>query len=275
MAVPTITLANGVEMPALGLGTWPLNDAEAEQTVARAVQAGYRLFDTAENYQNETGVGRGIRASGIDRSEVFITTKFNRRWHGYEEAQQAFTHSAERLGLDYIDLLLIHWPLPQEGRYVDAWRGMVKLLEDGKVRAIGLSNFKPAHIERIIEATGVTPHLNQVQLNPYIPRAEERAFHAAHNIVTESWAPLAKANELLQEPAITRIAEQHVRTPAQVVLRWHLQLGLLPIPKTASPQRLLENIDVFDFELSEAEMSAIAALDRHGVGAVDSETTGH
>jgi 2,5-diketo-D-gluconate reductase A len=272
---PTVTLANGVEMPALGLGTSPMGEDETEATVVAAIGAGYRLIDTAENYRNERGVGRGIRASGIDRGEVFVTTKFNERWHGVEEAQQAFANSAERLGLDHIDLFLIHWPVPANDRYVDAWRGLVRLLDDGKVRSIGVSNFKPAHIDRLLDETGTAPHVNQVQLDPRIVRADQRSYHEAHGIVTESWSPLAQGGDLLAERAIVDIAEKRSRTPAQIVLRWHVQLGLIPIPKTSRPERLAENIDVFDFELSPAEMADLAELDRHGAGAVDSDRFGH
>ena len=270
-----MTLPNGVEMPALGLGTSPMDDLEVERVVPLAIEAGYRLFDTAENYRNERGVGLGVRASGIARDEMFVTTKFNGNWHGFEEAQQAFANSAERLGLDYIDLLLIHWPLPAQDRYVDAWRGMVKLLEDGKVRAIGVSNFKPAHIDRLIEATGVAPHVNQVQLNPRVTREPERAYHAGHGIVTETWTPIAQGKELLDEAAVVDAAGRHSRTPAQIVLRWHVQQGLIPIPKTSNPVRLSENIDVFDFELTAEELDAISALDRNGQSAVDSDRIGH
>jgi 2,5-diketo-D-gluconate reductase A len=262
-------------MPALGLGTWPMDDREAERTIAKAMETGYRLFDTAENYGNERGVGLGIKAGGVAREEVFVTTKFNRRWHGFEEAQQAFANSAELLGLDYIDLMLIHWPLPAHDRYVDAWRGMCKLLEDGKVRAIGGSNFKPAHIDRLIDATGVAPHVNQVQLNPWITRAPEQAYHREHGIVTEAWAPIAKGSELLAEAPLRDAARRHSRTPAQIVLRWHLQQGIVPIPKTSNPDRLVENLSLFAFELSADEMSAISGLDRGGEGAVDSERIGH
>jgi 2,5-diketo-D-gluconate reductase A len=272
---PTVTLANGVEMPALGLGTSPMDDDQTEATVAAAIGAGYRLIDTAENYRNEGGVGRGIRASGIDRDEVFVTTKFNERWHGVEEAQQAFVNSAARLGLDRVDLFLIHWPVPAKDRYVDAWRGLVQLLDDRKVQAIGVSNFKPAHIDRLIDETGAVPHVNQVQLDPRIARPDQRSYHAARGIVTESWSPIGQGGDLLAEPAIVDIAEKRSRTPAQVVLRWHVQLGLVPIPKTSRPERLAENIDVFDFELSPGEMAEIAELDRHGVGAVDSDRFGH
>jgi len=273
--VPAVALANGVAMPALGLGTSPMGGDETEVTVAAAIGVGYRLVDTAENYGNERGVGRGIRASGIGRDEVFVTTKFNERWHGVEEAQQAFANSAERLGLDRIDLLLIHWPNPKKDRYVDAWRGLVQLLEDRKVRAIGVSNFKPVHIERLLEETGVAPHVNQVQLDPRIPRADQRSYHAAHGIVTESWSPIGAGGDLLADATIGDVGRAHGMTPAQVVLRWHVQLGLVPIPKTSKPERLAENIDVFDFELSPDEMDRIAALDRHGAGAVDSDRFGH
>jgi 2,5-diketo-D-gluconate reductase A len=273
--VPTVTLANGVAMPALGLGTSPMDDEETEATVAAAIGAGYRLIDTAENYGNERGVGRGIRASAIDRDDVFVTTKFNERWHGFEEAQRAFANSAERLALDRIDLFLIHWPNPKIDRYVDAWRGLVKLLEDGKVRAIGVSNFKPAHLDRLLEETGVTPHVNQVQLDPRIPRANERSYDTDHGVVTESWSPIGAGGDLLADATIGDVARAHGRTPAQVVLRWHVQLGLVPIPKTSKPQRLAENINVFDFELSRDEMDQISALDRHGAGAVDADRFGH
>jgi 2,5-diketo-D-gluconate reductase A len=262
-------------MPALGFGTSPMGDAQAESAVAAAIRAGYRLIDTAENYRNESGVGRAIRSSGVDRDDVFVTTKFNERWHGEAEAQQAFANSAERLGLEPIDLLLIHWPNPQRDRYVDAWRGLIQLLEDGKVRAIGVSNFKPAHLDRLLGETGVTPHVNQIQLDPRHARAEERRYHAAHGIVTESWSPLGAGGDLLAEPTIVDLARRRSKTPAQVVLRWHVQLGLIPIPKTSRPPRMVENIDVFDFELDEAEMGELAELDGHGEPIVDSDRFGH
>jgi 2,5-diketo-D-gluconate reductase A len=262
-------------MPALGLGTSPMGDDETEATVAAALGVGYRLIDTAENYRNERGVGKGIRASGVDRDEVFVTTKFNERWHGVEEAQQAFANSAERLGFDRIDLLLIHWPNPKQDRYVDAWRGLVKLLDDGRVRAIGVSNFKPAHLDRLLEETGVAPHVNQVELDPTIGKADERKYHEAHGIVTESWSPIGAGGDLLADPTIGEVARVHGRTPAQIVLRWHVQLGLIPIPKTSKPKRLEENLDVFDWELSPEEMDRLTGLDRGGEGAMDSDRFGH
>jgi 2,5-diketo-D-gluconate reductase A len=272
---PTVTLANGVEMPAFGLGTSPMGDDEAAATVATAIEIGYRLIDTAENYRNEAGVGRGVRAGGIDRGELFVTTKFNKNWHGYDEVQGAFAASAERLGLDYIDLLLIHWPVPAQDRYVDAWRGMIRLLEEGKVRAIGVSNFKPAHIDRLLDATGVAPHVNQVQFNPYIVREDAVRYHREHNIVTVTWSPIGRGRELLAEPVLGNIAARLGKTPAQVVLRWHVQQGLVPIPKSSNPERLAQNLDVFSFDLSPEDMKSIASLDRHGEGAADSDRMGH
>ncbi len=272
---PTVTLANGVALPQIGLGTWPMNDAQSEVLIAEAIRCGYRLIDTAENYGNEVGVGRGIRASGIERDEVFVTSKFNARWHGVKETRQAFANSAQRLGLDRIDMLLIHWPVPQQDRYVDAWRGLIQLLEEGKVSVLGVSNFKPAHIQRLIDATGVAPHVNQVQINPRIGRTAERRYHTGQGIVTETWAPLGQGGPLLDEPVLIEAARRHGKTPAQIVLRWHVQLGLVPIPRTMNPSRLAENIDVFDFALSADEMDAIAALDRNGEGAVDSDQFGH
>ena len=274
-AVPSVTLANRVAMPALGLGTWPMDDAEAETAVAAALRAGYRLIDTAENYGNESGVGRGIRSSGVDRDEVFVTTKLNKRWHGEAEARQGFVNSAQRLGLERIDLLLIHWPNPRQDRYVDAWRGLIQLLEEGKVRAIGVSNFKPAHLDRLLDGTGIAPHVNQIQLDPRHSRADERRYDAEHGIVTESWSPIGAGNDLLAEPTIVALARRRSKTPAQIVLRWHVQLGLIPIPKSAKPVRMAENIDVFDFELDADDMRELATLDGTDEDVVDSDRYGH
>ncbi len=273
--IPSVSLANGVAMPALGLGTSPMDDAEAESAVAAALRAGYRLIDTAENYGNESGVGRGIRSSGVDRDEVFVTTKLNKRWHGEVEARQAFAKSAERLDLERIDLLLIHWPNPRQDRYVDAWRGLIQLFEEGKVRAIGVSNFKPAHLDRLLDGTGVAPHVNQIQLDPRHSRADERRYDAEHGIVTESWSPIGAGNDLLAEPTIAELARRRSKTPAQIVLRWHVQLGLIPIPKTAKPARMAENIDVFDFELDADDLRELTALDGRGEHVVDSDRYGH
>jgi len=274
MSTEQVDLANGVAMPVIGYGTWPIPDRDVEQMVMSAIEVGYRLIDTAEMYRNEEGVGRGLRTSGIERDQVFVTTKLSQRWHGHQEAQQAFDNSCKSLELDYLDLFLIHWPNPGLGRYVDAWRGMIELLDQERVRAIGVSNFKPTHLQRLIDETGFAPHVNQIQLNPWVSRKAEREYHSNHGIVTESWAPIGKGGGLLGDPVIADMARVLGRTPAQVVLRWHLQLGLIPIPKTARRERLAPNLDVFDFSLGEAEMLALSALDNGDRGAVDSDTTG-
>ncbi|MGJ9402664.1 aldo/keto reductase [Arthrobacter sp. KK5.5] len=271
---PLIQLTNGATMPAIGLGTYPMDDAEAGAAVVHAVEAGYRLIDTAENYHNEEGVGQGVARAGIPRAELFVTTKFNRGWHSIEGVRTTWDHSATRLGLDYIDLLLIHWPNPGEGRYIEAWKGLVKLLQAGKVKAIGTSNFTPAQLREIIDETGVVPDVNQIQLSPWWPKVEERAFHAEHGIVTESWSPLGKGG-LLESEAVVAAAGKHGVTPAQAVLRWHVQLGLVPIPKTTDPARMAENIDVFGFELGPADMEAIGALAGDGPDAADPMAFGH
>ena len=272
--VPTITLAYGAEIPAIGLGTWPLQGADGATAVRTAIEAGYRLIDTAENYRNEEAVGQGVRDSGIPREEIFLTTKFNRRWHSVDGARQAAEASLRRLGTDYLDLLLIHWPNPDQGTYVEAFEGLLKLLEAGAVRAIGTSNFKPAHLQRVIDATGTVPDVNQINLNPYATRNASVAFHAAHGIVTESWSPIKPA-EILSDPVITGIAATHDRSPAQVVLRWNVQHGYLPIPKSANPERQQENLAVFDFELTTDEVAAIDALDQGEANTPDSDQTGH
>ena len=283
-------------MPSIGLGTVGLKGVQGEAIVTKALLSGYRLIDTAETYENERNIGNAIRASGVPREEIFLTTKFDGKFHGFEEAQRAFALSAERLGTDYIDLLLIHWPLPVLDRYVDAWRGMIRLLEDRKLRAIGVSNFKQAHIQRLLTETGVTPHVNQIQLNPNIARVAERRFHKDHGIQTEAWSPLDKGKEsilwrqlgrklrrrlrgwggnLLEEDAILSAGQRHGKTPAQVVLRWHVQLGVIPIPRTTNPQRLKENIDIFDFELSPEEVESISELDGRTPRDKDSDFYGH
>lgn len=274
-AAPTLTLRHGAAIPQLGLGTWPLDDEQAEAVVFDALEAGYRLIDTAENYRNEVGVGRGIAQAGLDRSKVFVTTKFNKRWHSEDGPREACHASLERLGLDYLDLLLIHWPNPAQDRYVEAWTGMLTLFEEGLVRAVGVSNFKPAHLQRLLDETGQSPDVNQIQLSPCTARVEARAFHAEHKIVTQSWSPLGKAGALFREPAVVAAAEAHGKTPAQAVLRWHLQHGLVAIPKSADPARLRQNLEVFDFELSADQMSALDALDQGEDAAEDSDAFGH
>jgi 2,5-diketo-D-gluconate reductase A len=273
---PNLQLRNGAEIPVLGLGTSPLQGAESAAQVRTALEAGYRLIDTAENYRNEDAVGQAVRNSGIDRSEVFITTKFNRRWHSVDGVRQAYEASLKRLGVDYIDLMLVHWPNPDQDRYVDALRGLEAVLKDTGLRAIGTSNFKPAHLQRVLDETGITPDVNQIQLSPYSTRSASREYHAAHGIVTESWSPLgASSDELRNNPVITGIAKEHGKSPTQVVLRWHIQLGLVTIPRSSNPGRIAENIDIFDFELNEQEMSTISGLDRGESVVTDSDVFGH
>lgn len=272
--VPTLILRNDVTIPALGMGTWPMDDAEVADAVQTALGIGYRLIDTAENYGNERGVGEGLRRSGVDRGEVFLTTKLNERWHSYDGARQAFENSAERLGVDYIDLLMIHWPRPVAGGFTDAMRGLAALREEGLVRAVGASNFTPAHLQAVIDA-GVVPEVNQIRRDPYNPQHEAVAFHAEHGIVTESYSPIGRAGRLLGEPVIADIARTHERTPAQVVLRWHTQTQALPIPKSGDPDRLVENFTIFDFELTAEELDQIAALDAGDPDVPDSEVAGH
>jgi len=270
---PTVTLSNGTAMPRLGLGTSPLNDADAERAVVQALEAGYRLIDTAENYRNEVGVGRALR--GISRDEVFFTSKFNKRWHSVDGARAAFEASAERLGLEYLDLLLIHWPNPDQDQYVDAWRGLIALREAGLVKAIGTSNFKPAHLQRLIDETGIAPEVNQIQLSPLWTKQENRDFHAEHGIVTEAWSPLGNGRGLLEPQAVTEIAQAHDKTPAQVVLRWEIQLNVVPIPKSSDPIRIAQNLAVFDFELTADEMASLSALNGTGSSPADSDRFGH
>ncbi|WP_037679773.1 aldo/keto reductase [Streptomyces griseus] len=256
--IPVHQLNDGTTLPAVGLGTWPMDDAEAERAVAEALGLGYRLLDTATNYRNETGVGRGLSRSGVPREEIVVTTKLPGRHHGYEETLASFEESRARLALERIDLYLIHWPLPRVDKYVDSWKAMIKLREDGLVRSIGVSNFTVAHLERLEKETGVLPCVNQIELHPHLPQDELRAFHEAKGIRTESWTPLGRGTSLLQDPSVVATAEALGVTPAQVVLRWHVQLGAVPIPKSASPERQRANLDVFGFSLGPAQMRAVS-----------------
>ena len=273
---PTLPLRTGAEIPVLGLGTSPLVGGESVRQVRTAIEAGYRLIDTAENYRNEDAVGQAIRESGIDRSEIFITTKFNRRWHSVDGVRQAYEASLKRLGIDYIDLMLVHWPNPDQDRYVEAVQGLQAILDNGGLRAIGTSNFKPVHLQRVQEETGIIPNVNQIQLSPYSTRSESREYHTAHDIVTESWSPLgASSDKLRSDSLIISIADDHDKSATQVVLRWHVQLGLIVIPRSSHPGRIAENIDIFDFELTEEEMSKISSLDRGESVVTDSDVSGH
>jgi 2,5-diketo-D-gluconate reductase A len=278
MTIPAITLNTGATIPQVGVGTWPLHDADAADVVAAAIDLGYRHIDTATRYGNETGVGEGIRRSGIARGELFVTTKLDGEFQGGGRAEAGLHAALERLGTDYVDLLLIHWPLPGRDEYVDTWRTFEKLHADGLARAIGVSNFKPAHLDRLAAETSIVPAVNQIQISPLIPRLEQRAYDAAHGIVTQSWSPIgggAGVAQLLAEPAITAVAERLGRTPAQVVLRWHVQQGLVVLPKSSSRERLAQNLDLFSFELSPADMAALGALSQGPDAGVDSDRAGH
>jgi diketogulonate reductase-like aldo/keto reductase len=268
-------LNDGNEIPLLGLGTYPLKDAAAVHAVAGAIDLGYRHVDTAVNYRNEEAVGRGLAASAMPRDQVQVATKLPGRDHGFDETIASFERSRAALGVDYVDLYLIHWPNPRVGKYIDTWRAMIELRDRGLVRSIGVSNFTEELLGRLIDETGVTPAVNQIELHPYFPQAQMRAFHAASGIVTEAWSPLGKGSGVRTEPAIVAVATAHGVTPAQVVLRWHVQLGSVPIPKSGDPARQKENLDIFGFELSADEMAAITALGRPDGRLFDSDPNTH
>ena len=259
-SIPTYTLNDGNTLPAIGFGTYPLKGEEGVTAMVHAIEVGYRLLDTAVNYENETEVGEAIRRSGLPRSEVQVTSKLPGRHHGYDDAVASVRGSLDRLGLDYLDLHLIHWPNPSVGKYVEAWRALVDLREQGLVRSIGVSNFTEAHLGHIIDETGVTPVVNQVELHPRFPQEEMRAVHERLDIRTEAWSPMGKRNAPLDEPAVTRAADRAGVTPGQVILRWHVQLGSLPIPKSGNPERQRQNLDIFGFELTDEELAEISGL---------------
>ncbi|PJJ70766.1 2,5-diketo-D-gluconate reductase A [Diaminobutyricimonas aerilata] len=274
--IPSLTLNDGRSIPQLGLGTWPLDDQAVEVAVATALELGYRHIDTAVKYGNETGVGRGIRASGVPREEVFVTTKLDGEYQGDDRAVDGLRASLARLQLDYVDLLLIHWPLPRRGEFVSTWRTFERLQQDGLVRSIGVSNFKPAHLDVLVAETDVVPAVNQIQLSPAIQRTQQRAYDAEHGIVTESWSPLGgQSGDLLAAPVLADVGDKHGRTPAQVVLRWHVQNGLVVIPKSGDPERMKKNLAIFDFELDADDLAAIDSLDEGPDAGVDSDSTGH
>ncbi|HEY9439088.1 MAG TPA: aldo/keto reductase [Streptomyces sp.] len=259
--VPSITLNNGLEMPQLGFGVWQVPDDEATKAVATAIASGYRSIDTAAIYGNEAGTGKAIAASGVARNELFVTTKLWNADHGYDSTMRAFDASLDRLGLDYVDLYLIHWPAPANDAYVDTYKAFEKIASEGRAKAIGVSNFLPAHLERLLGETSVVPAVNQIELHPQLQQAESRAFHAAHGITTEAWSPLGSGKGLLEVPTVLAVARKHGKSPAQAVLRWHLQSGHVVIPKSVTPSRIAENIDVFGFELDADDLAAFAALD--------------
>ncbi|MET8561115.1 aldo/keto reductase [Streptomyces flaveolus] len=259
--IPHVTLNNGIEMPQLGFGVFQVPDDETTAAVTTALQAGYRSIDTAAIYGNERGVGRAIAESGIARDELFVTTKLWNEDQGYDATLAAFDASLDKLGLDYVDLYLIHWPTPARDLYLDTWRAFEKILGEGRSRAIGVSNFQVPHLERLLENTGVAPVVNQVELHPGLQQEELRAFHERHGIATEAWSPLAQG-AVFGDRAVADLAGKYGVSPAQVVLRWHLQIGNIVIPKSVTPERIRQNLDVFGFELTDEDLRSLAALDR-------------
>ena len=259
---PTHTLHDGTSLPAIGFGTAMLNGPRGVEAMVSALDEGYRLLDTAFSYENEGAVGEAVRRSSVSREDLVVSTKLAGRHHAHDEAVDAVHESLYRTGLDYLDLVLVHWPNPSRDLYVQAWEALVELQQVGTVRSIGVSNFLPEHLERIVSETGVTPVVNQIELHPYFPQAEQRAVDARLDVRTESWSPLGRASQVLDEPVVREIAHAHGRAVPQVILRWHVQLGAIPLPKATSPERQRENLAVFDFSLSDDEMARITALGR-------------
>jgi 2,5-diketo-D-gluconate reductase A len=259
-SIPTVTLHDGVEIPQLGFGVFQVPPDDTQQVVEEALEIGYRHIDTAAAYRNERGVGAAIAAGGIPREEIFVTTKLWNSQQGYESTLGAFEKSLARLGLDQVDLYLIHWPVPTEGRALDTWRAFERIKEEGRSRTIGVSNFRVEDLEELEQKAEVLPTVNQIELHPHLQQAELRAWHLEHRVATEAWSPLAQGDLLINE-TIASVAARHDRTPAQAILRWHLQLGNVVIPKSVTPARIQENFQLFDFELSDDDMAEIAALD--------------
>ena len=257
---PRITLNDGTSIPQLGFGVWQVTDADAPAAVGEAIRVGYRLIDTAQAYENETGVGIALKESDCARDRLYITSKLHNRNQGYDTTLSSFDESMQRLDIEVMDLFLIHWPMPLTDRYVESWKAMVRLREEGRLRSIGVSNFLPEHLERIIGETGVVPVVNQVELHPGYQQRGVRDLHKAHNIAIESWSPLGRG-EFFGHPVLTQIADKHGKTTAQTMLRWHLDQGLIVIPKSVTPSRIAENFNVFDFSLDAEDMAAIAELD--------------
>ncbi|WP_327658066.1 aldo/keto reductase [Streptomyces sp. NBC_00483] len=258
---PEVTLNNGVTMPQLGFGVFQVPDDEAHAAVTSALDAGYRSIDTAALYENEKGTGRAIADYGLAREDVFVTTKLWNTEQGRDTALRAFDASLDRLGMDYVDLYLIHWPVPSRDKYVETWQAFEEILASGRARAIGVSNFLPEHLDRLAAETSVVPALNQIELHPRLQQSELRAYDAEHGIATEAWSPLGRGNGVLDDEIVTALARKYDRSPAQIVLRWHLQLGNVVIPKSVTPSRIRENIAVFDFELTSDDIAALAGLE--------------
>lgn len=259
-SIPEITLNDGVTLPVIGFGTYKLNGNEGANAISSAVDIGYRLIDTAYNYENEGTVGEAIKRSSVPRKELSITSKLPGRYQTYDKAVPAIQESLYRAGLDYYDLYLIHWPNPKQDHYVEAWQALIDAKKWGLVRSIGVCNFLPEHMERLEKETGVKPSINQIELHPHFNQEHQRKWHEKNNVKTESWSPLARANEVLQNETIQGIANHHHKSISQIILRWHYQLGTIPIPKSQSPAKQLENISIFDFSLDESEMNMIAKL---------------
>lgn len=267
--IPNIALNNGVEIPQVGLGVWQAAEgSEVEEAVRASLEAGYRLIDTAAIYGNEVGVGKAIKAGGVPREELFITTKLWNANHAYDDALRAFDESLSKLDCGYIDLYLIHWPLPMEGKFTQAWKALEKLYNDKRVRSIGVSNFKPQHLDELLKEAETVPSVNQIELHPMLQQKETRAYCAEHGIEIESYSPLMRGGEGLEHPVIVDLANKHSKTPAQVILRWHVQSGFIVIPKSVTPKRIRENLALFDFELSENDIGLIESMDSgHRIGA--------
>jgi 2,5-diketo-D-gluconate reductase A len=273
---PTLGLNDGHQMPQLGLGTYGLNGKKGTEAVVAAVDIGYRLFDTAVRYGNEDAVGAGVNIAGVPRVELFVTTKFDGEFQGGRRALSGLDDSLRRMGLDYVDLILIHWPLPRRDLYVDTWKTFEQLLAAGKTRSIGVANFKPAHLDRLRKDTDIVPAVNQIELDPTLARIEAREYHEAHGIVTQAWSPLGGPGAaVLRNPTLGEIARAHGRTPAQIALRWCIEIGVSTVPKSGNVERLAENIGIFDFALTDDDMARIAMLDQGESATQDSDVVGH
>jgi 2,5-diketo-D-gluconate reductase A len=265
--VPTITLNDGVRIPQFGFGVFQIDPGQATvDAVKQAFDAGYRHIDTAQMYGNEEGVGQAVAESGLSRDEIFVTTKLNNSRHGRDEAQKALEESLTKLGLDHVDLYLIHWPLPKRDDYVETWRGLEQAKAAGKARSIGVSNFQVPHLERLAAETDTVPSVNQIELHPTFTQPQLRRYHRDNAIATEAWSPIGQGGELLKDELLTSLAEKYGKSPAQIVLRWHVQLGNIVFPKSVTPSRIAENIDIFDFELADDDVAAISGLDRGDPG---------
>ncbi|OUJ07259.1 aldo/keto reductase [Acetobacter malorum] len=256
---PLLTLNDGHKIPGMGFGTYPMNDQEVEAAVQAALLTGYRLIDTAASYGNETGVGLALQDAEVERKDIFLATKLRGADQGYDAALKGLDGSLQRLNVDYVDLYLIHWPLPEKDLYVESWKALIAAQKDGKIRSIGVSNFKPSHLERIIQETGVVPAVNQIEIHADFQQADMRRFNAQHGILTEGWSPLGKG--LMDNPVIVELAEKHNRTPAQIMLRWFTQNDIIPIPKSSNTERMRANLNIFNFTLDEGDLAAIAGLE--------------